>query len=79
MLYDSQLEVSVGEDKVDDAYLYSEVHPPKNVAKSAFAKPKGPARKGPKRMTKPATDEWTVLNNYEKRAEHNSSVAYALA
>lgn len=49
-----QLEVSAGEDKVDDSFLYSEVHPAKNVAKAAFAKPKGPARRGPKRLTKPS-------------------------
>jgi len=50
-----KLEVSVGEDIVNDEYLYNEVHPPKNVVKQAFAKPKGPARKGPKRLTKPDT------------------------
>lgn len=50
-----QLEISVGEDIVNDEYLYSEVHPAKNVVKQAFAKPKGPARRGPKRMTKPDT------------------------
>ena len=38
---------------MNDEYLYNEVHPPKNVVKQAFAKPKGPARKGPKRITKP--------------------------
>lgn len=47
-----QMEVAVGEDIVNSDYLYNEVHPPKNVVKTAFAKPKGPARKGPKRLTK---------------------------
>ncbi|XP_067940589.1 twinfilin-2-like [Watersipora subatra] len=52
-----KLEVSVGSDIVNDQYLYDEVHPPKNVAKRAFDKPKGPTRKGPKRLTKPAVNE----------------------
>ncbi|KAK7102433.1 twinfilin-1-like [Littorina saxatilis] len=34
-------------------FIYDEVHPKVNVAKQAFAKPKGPAGRGPKRMTKP--------------------------
>ena len=59
-----QLEVSVGEDIVNDEYLYNEVHPPKNVAKSAFARPKGPAKKGPRRITKPTTDEWGICVEY---------------
>lgn len=45
----------MGEDIVNDDFLYNEVHPPKNVVKTAFAKPKGPAKKGPRRLTKPAT------------------------
>ncbi|XP_033744679.1 twinfilin-1-like isoform X2 [Pecten maximus] len=32
--------------------LYEEVHPMKNIVKSAFARPKGPSSRGPKRMTR---------------------------
>ncbi|XP_021371770.1 twinfilin-1-like isoform X2 [Mizuhopecten yessoensis] len=32
--------------------LYEEVHPIKNIVKSAFARPKGPSSRGPKRMTR---------------------------
>jgi twinfilin-like protein len=33
-------------------FLYDEIHPKKNIAKQQFAKPRGPAGRGPKRMTK---------------------------
>lgn len=38
--------------ELTEANIYNEVHPPKNVAKQKFAKPKGPAGRGPKRLTK---------------------------
>ncbi|XP_076448185.1 twinfilin-2-A-like isoform X2 [Babylonia areolata] len=39
--------------ELTEEYIYDEVHPKVNVARQAFAKPKGPAGRGPKRMTKP--------------------------
>ncbi|CAL1526647.1 unnamed protein product [Lymnaea stagnalis] len=39
--------------ELKEEYVYDEIHPKKNVARQAFAKPKGPAGRGPKRMTKP--------------------------
>lgn len=38
-------------------FLYDEIHPKKNIAKQQFAKPRGPAGRGPKRMTKTGGDE----------------------
>ncbi|ESN94525.1 hypothetical protein HELRODRAFT_107800 [Helobdella robusta] len=49
--------------EVDDAkeitadFLHNEVHPPKNIVKKQFEKPKGPAGRGPKRITKNAENE----------------------
>ncbi|CAG5127193.1 unnamed protein product [Candidula unifasciata] len=40
--------------ELTEQFIYEEVHPKKNVARQAFAKPKGPAGRGPKRMTKPS-------------------------
>ncbi|RUS82674.1 hypothetical protein EGW08_009577 [Elysia chlorotica] len=39
--------------ELTEEFIYDEVHPKKNVARQAFAKPKGPAGRGPKRMTRP--------------------------
>ena len=47
-----QLEISEPAELTEE-YIYDEVHPKVNVARQAFAKPKGPAGRGPKRMTKP--------------------------
>ncbi|XP_013408784.1 twinfilin-1 isoform X2 [Lingula anatina] len=52
---DRKLEIDSGEE-LSEAYLYDELHPKKNIAKQAFAKPKGPAGRGPKRMTKPRAE-----------------------
>ncbi|KAL4225804.1 Twinfilin-1 [Mactra antiquata] len=44
--------------EIDDAnelteeYLYDEIHPKKNIATMKFEKPKGPARKGPRKLLK---------------------------
>ncbi|XP_074646814.1 twinfilin-2-like [Tubulanus polymorphus] len=46
-----KLEIDDGKELVKD-FLYSEIHPVKNVHKQAFSKPKGPGGRGPKRMTK---------------------------
>ena len=42
--------------EVTEDFLYDEVHPKKNIARSQFARPKGPAGRGPKRVTKPKGD-----------------------
>ncbi|XP_005092256.1 twinfilin-2-A [Aplysia californica] len=39
--------------ELTEEFIYDEIHPKKNVARQAFAKPKGPAGRGPKRMTRP--------------------------
>ncbi|GFR72708.1 twinfilin-2 [Elysia marginata] len=39
--------------ELTEEFVYDEIHPKKNVARQAFAKPKGPAGRGPKRMTRP--------------------------
>lgn len=41
--------------ELTEEFIYDEVHPKVNVARQAFAKPKGPAGRGPKRMTKPSS------------------------
>ncbi|PVD25341.1 hypothetical protein C0Q70_15841 [Pomacea canaliculata] len=46
-----KLEIDDPKELTED-YMYDEVHPKVNVAKQAFAKPKGPAGRGPKRLTK---------------------------
>ncbi|ELU12338.1 hypothetical protein CAPTEDRAFT_150315 [Capitella teleta] len=38
--------------EVTEDFIYAEVHPAKNIVKTQFARPKGPAGRGPKRMTK---------------------------
>jgi len=47
-----QLEIDDPNELTED-YIYDEVHPKKNVARTAFAKPKGPAGRGPRRMPRP--------------------------
>jgi len=42
--------------EITEKSIYEEVHPVKNVARQAFSKPKGPAGRGPKRMTRPKND-----------------------
>jgi len=39
--------------ELTEEFIYDEVHPKKNVARQQFARPKGPAGRGPRRMTKP--------------------------
>ncbi|XP_059179523.1 twinfilin-2-A-like isoform X2 [Physella acuta] len=39
--------------ELNEEYIYDEIHPKKNAARRAFDKPKGPAGRGPKRMTRP--------------------------
>ncbi|KAH9496320.1 Twinfilin-2-A [Bulinus truncatus] len=38
--------------ELSEEFIYEEIHPKKNAVRQAFAKPKGPAGRGPKRMTK---------------------------
>ncbi|KAL8589392.1 hypothetical protein ACOMHN_021544 [Nucella lapillus] len=39
--------------ELTEEFLYDEIHPKVNVARQKFAKPKGPAGRGPRRLTKP--------------------------
>ncbi|KAK2151540.1 hypothetical protein LSH36_360g02036 [Paralvinella palmiformis] len=39
--------------EVTEQFLYEEVHPKVTIVKQQFAKPKGPAGRGPKRLTRP--------------------------
>lgn len=39
--------------ELTEEFLQEELHPKKNVARQQFARPKGPAGRGPKRITKP--------------------------
>ena len=39
--------------ELTEDYIYDEVHPKKNVARTAFPKPKGPTGRGPRRMPRP--------------------------
>ena len=43
--------------ELSEEFLQEELHPKKNVARQQFARPKGPAGRGPKRLTKPAKPE----------------------
>lgn len=58
-LIEQNLEMEIARKiEIDDAKelseenIYDEVHPKKNAVRQAFAKPKGPAGRGPKRMTR---------------------------
>lgn len=46
-----KIEIDDGKELTYD-HLYEEIHPPVNIVKRQFAKPKAPAGRGPKRMTK---------------------------
>uniref|UniRef100_A0A672JLW2 Twinfilin-1 n=1 Tax=Salarias fasciatus TaxID=181472 RepID=A0A672JLW2_SALFA len=52
---EKKLEIDNGDDLTSD-YLYDEVHPKQHVHKQAFAKPKGPAKKGGRRITRPPAE-----------------------
>lgn len=51
----SQLEIDDGDELTSD-FLYEEVHPKQHAHKQAFAKPKGPAKKGGRRITRPPAE-----------------------
>lgn len=51
-----QVEVDSGSELTEE-FLHEEVHPKKILHRPQFAKPKGPANRGPKRLTKPTTPE----------------------
>uniref|UniRef100_A0A336KE01 Twinfilin n=1 Tax=Culicoides sonorensis TaxID=179676 RepID=A0A336KE01_CULSO len=51
-----KIEVDSGSELTEE-FLQEEVHPKKILHRPAFAKPKGPANRGPKRLTKPTTPE----------------------
>ena len=50
-----QLEIGEG-DSLSEEYLLDEIHPKKNLHRPKFAKPKGPANRGAKRLTKSPKD-----------------------
>ncbi|XP_064604413.1 twinfilin-1-like [Liolophura sinensis] len=52
---EKKLEIDKGSELTEE-YVYSEVHPKQNIVKQAFAKPKGPGGRGPRRITKPSAD-----------------------
>ncbi|GAB1598875.1 twinfilin-1-like [Argonauta hians] len=47
-----KIEISEGSELTED-FLQDELHPKKNIARQAFAKPKGPSSRGPRRMIRP--------------------------
>ncbi len=53
----SQIEVDVGT-TVDDAFLLDELHPKSSLHRPKFAKPKGPANRGPRRLLKDGVQQW---------------------
>lgn len=52
MEIEKKLEIENGEELTSD-FLYDEVHPKQHVHKVLFAKPKGPANRGNRRITRP--------------------------
>jgi twinfilin-like protein len=50
-----QLEIDAGDELTED-FLREELHPSKSLNRPKFAKPKGPANRGAKRLTKPASN-----------------------
>lgn len=50
-----KVEISEGSELTEE-YLLDELHPKKNIARQAFAKPKGPSNRGPRRMIRPQND-----------------------
>lgn len=43
--------------EITEEFIYEEIHPKKNIATQKFAKPKGPANRGPRRVVKPNSTE----------------------
>lgn len=43
--------------EITNEFLYEEIHPQKNIVKKQFEKPRGPAGRGPKRITRVADNE----------------------
>ncbi|XP_029636633.1 twinfilin-1 [Octopus sinensis] len=54
-----KVEISEGAELTEE-FLQDELHPKKNIARQAFAKPKGPSNRGPKRMIRPTSDSSAV-------------------
>uniref|UniRef100_A0AAQ4Q6C6 Twinfilin-1 n=1 Tax=Gasterosteus aculeatus aculeatus TaxID=481459 RepID=A0AAQ4Q6C6_GASAC len=53
---EKKLEIDNGDDLTSD-FLYEEVHPKQHAHKQAFAKPKGPGKRGGRRITQPPAEE----------------------
>ena len=58
-VYFFQMEVD-SPDEVTEECLYDALHPAKNVARQQFARPRGPAGRGPKRMIRKKEEEATT-------------------
>lgn len=54
-----KIEISEGAE-LSEEFLQDELHPKKNIARQAFAKPKGPSNRGPKRVIRPTSQSSTV-------------------
>ena len=52
-----QLEIGEGAE-LTEAYLSDELHPKQCLHRPKFSKPKGPANRGNKRLTKAPQDDW---------------------
>lgn len=50
-----KIEISEGSELTEE-FLLDELHPKKNIARQAFAKPRGPSNRGPRRMIRPQTE-----------------------
>lgn len=55
MEIEKKLEIECGEELTSE-FLYEEVHPKQHAHKVLFAKPKGPAKRGGRRITRPQGD-----------------------
>ncbi|KAK9516428.1 hypothetical protein VZT92_024358 [Zoarces viviparus] len=53
---EKKLEIDDGDELTGD-FLYEEVHPKQHAHKQAFAKPKGPGKRGVRRITRPPAEE----------------------
>ena len=60
--------VEIGEGaELTEAFLLEELHPKQNLHKPKFSKPKGPANRGNKRLTKAPVEDWYWDDNSDRR------------
>jgi len=62
LVMDKKLEIDSAEE-LSEEFLREELHPTKTLNRAKFAKPKGPANRGAKRLTKPGNNEANELNH----------------